>query len=1234
MLATVIANAQKPLVSASKQTQLISMAREESDTFQANYQQALSQAQIHGWPVRQQTKNGGLIMLQGVNERGFPLYLRTDNNATSAITTGTVAVQPGGVLGLNLTGSSANLQNKLAIWDGGWVLGTHQEFAGKTVSFRDQGGSVIEHATHVGGTMFAKGTYAPAKGMAFGATTLSSYDFNTDIAEITAAAGNLLLSNHSYGGLSGWVFNDSQNRWEWKGMPGDTEDYTFGFYDNRAQSFDRIAYNAPYYLIVQSAGNSRSDNGPFIGEDYWGYRSRTDQTIINKGPRPATISSNDGYDILNTTANAKNVLTVGAINALPYGPMNRTDIEVAAFSGWGPTDDGRVKPDVVGAGVNVLSTSNNSNTSYATLSGTSMAAPNVTGSLYLLQECYSQKNAGNFMLSATLKGLACHTAFDAGTIGPDYVFGWGVLDMKRAAQAITDNGTFSLIKENILTQNQTQSFDVVASGKGVVAATICWTDIQGAVATGMPVNDRTPKLINDLDIRISDGGSVYLPWVMDPANPSAAAQTGDNIRDNVEQVYVAGAVPGKTYTITVTNKGTFRSGPQAYSLIVTGVGGKAYCASKPLADQDSRIDNVTLADLNYTPGAGCRSYSDVTSRTVTLEQAKTYPLSLTLGTCGNNFNKIAKVYIDLNADGTIDPVTELMATTPVTPGTATYTGSIAVPASVTAETYSLMRIVLSETSDSATITPCGNYAKGETQDYRVLFTKTSTDAGITSISTSNPGGSCAGPTNITVKLKNYGSAAIANIPVTVTVTSPNNTLTTLNGNYIYSIAPGAEENFTLSGTFEAVAATTYAVTATTKLSGDLVTANDQLAVNIATGTPATATGLQAYYCDDTKKYILRGNADGGILWYKNATDLLPFTAGSPAHTLQPPVNGKYYAGINDFTGTVGPEAKTTFTGGSYNQFTPDIFVNTSVPVVLESAKLYVGRAGRVTFTVKNDNGLIVSTSSINVGATRNPSGAGALPDDPTDQGRVYALNLLFPAAGKYTISTSYENGATLFRSNAGVKGYPFSVGGVFSIVGNSAVSSDLQDTVYNKGFYYYFYNIKLKSAGCASTSRQEVLLTKPVVTNSDTVLVSNFSVGNQWYYNGELITGAIGQRYTPTQSGKYKVGITLNSGCMSFSDEFSYARVNLHPDNSAIGLSVFPVPASSKLNILFRSPVNDKVTISMVNTAGQIMRSDTQNTTVGDFSYVMDVSKLISGTYILKITTGGKTFGRKVMVIK
>ncbi|WP_461453592.1 S8 family serine peptidase [Mucilaginibacter sp.] len=1219
---------QQQLVTAGKKKALQDLSIQKNTIYTNSHQSAMAQATVHGWKIRSKTKDGGIKALQGLNRRGFPVYLKTFDNIISAATTQTNAVQPVGSSGLNLSGSSTFLNNKIGEWDGGAVYAAHQEFAGKTITLKTTE-SVLDHSTHVAGTIMAKGVYAPAKGMAFNAATLQSYDFNNDITTMSAAAPGLILSNHSYGDVAGWDL-DANGNWTWYGLPGDTVDYAFGMYDDRAQSFDQIAYNAPYFLIVESAGNSRGYNGPAIGGTYQGYQSATNPTLVTKTRTAASdISSQYGFKGIATTGNAKNILTVGSVGALPYGPPGNSSIIASYFSSYGPTDDGRVKPDIMGMGENVLSCGSATPTTYITLSGTSMSAPNVTGSLYLLQEYYAEKHSGKFMRAATLKGLACATALDAGSVGPDYMYGWGLLNTKNAAQAITDNGTKSIIQEDSLSQGQTQTVNVVASGDGPLMATISWTDPAGTASTIDTAYDPTIKLVNDLDISVSDGTTIFMPWILDPAHPINPATTGNNIRDNVEQVYVAKSVPGREYTITVSHKNTLKSGGQAYSLIATGVGGTTYCTSGPTSSADSRVNNFTISNINNTPAAGCTTYADYTSLTDSLIAGKTYPLSLTLGTCGNNFNKIAKVYIDWNGDGNFNGAGELVATTGVINGTGTYNSNITVPISVVPGNYSLLRVVLTETNDTAAVQACGSYAKGETQDYRVKFIKSTTDAGVVSIANPEPAGSCSGATPITVVLTNYGSANISNIPVIVKVTSASNTVTTFTQTYTGTLTPLQQADFTLNTTFNAVAGATYTVVASTSLPGDVITSNDTAKSTVIINTAPTVSDLKASYCIETSKYSLSGIGDGTIFWYNNTTDTSPIATGSPATASQIPANKTVYAGLNDFSGTIGPATKEVFTGGGYNQFGPSVLVHANAPVILQSARLYIGYPGAITFNVTNSGGETLSSTTINAVATATNPQQGAQSDDPADTGKVYNLNLLIPAAGDYSINVSYDANVTIYRNNAGVSGYPFTIDSVFTITSNTATGTGVNPLNY----YYYFYNLKVISASCASDTRLPITLIRPTITSNGSVLSSNFSSGNQWYLNGSIINNATGQTYIPAGSGNYKVRVTSGTGCSDTSSTYVYINT---PTGStdAIGFTVYPVPTNTVLNVLFDAPATTIMNMSLVNSVGRTVYTDTQSIPAGNYSTAINVANQPAGVYVLKLMLGATIYAKKIVIIR
>jgi hypothetical protein len=322
---------------------------------------------------------------------------------------------------------------------------------------------------------------------------------------------------------------------------------------------------------VKAAGNDRFDLGPEPGEEY---------TVVDQDGNPVTTSTVErppdcapaGFDCLPTHAGAKNILTIGAVDALPggYVPLGGPQqVAMTLFSGWGPTDDGRIKPDLVGDGAFLYSAWSPPEL-YGFAAGTSQAAPNVSGSLLLLQQHYEALHGpGEYLRAATLKALAIHTADEAGPApGPDYAFGWGLLNTRSAAEAIGNADGSHQIIEGSLADGGAHSHGVsVTQPDSVVTATLVWADPPGT-PPAPAVDPPDLMLVNDLDLRVVRGASTRLPWVLDPANPAAPATTGDNVRDNVEQVrFLADTCE---YAVEVGHKGgLLDAAAQAYSLIIS-----------------------------------------------------------------------------------------------------------------------------------------------------------------------------------------------------------------------------------------------------------------------------------------------------------------------------------------------------------------------------------------------------------------------------------------------------------------------------------------------------------------------------------------------------------------------------------------------------------------------------------------------------------------------------------------
>jgi hypothetical protein len=652
---TVVAQNTGP--TGTRDADLKAMAAQLRERAQQGRKNAEVMARLAGIPFRKNLSNSRVLELQRFVPGRGPVYYIT-NNADAAATVSTDVLWPGGLAGLNLDGAGMVVGE----WDGGAIYSAHPDLAGRVTQI-DGAATISNHSTHVAGTLIGAGAWLlpEARGMAF-AASLDAYDWNLDAAEMaTAAANGMLLSNHSYGIAAGWIYigDPEPETWWWIGGsdPADVEDPYFGYYDTEAQSWDQIARNAPYYLIVKAAGNDGSDIGPGPSEEYTVIDQEGDPLFVSDLPRNQDCTPT-GYDCLPTHSVAKNILTVGAVDDIPggYSPITGADaVLLADFSSRGPTDDGRIKPDLVGNGVLLLSTWSET-PFYAAAAGTSMAAPNVTGSLLLLQQHYENIHGlDQYLLAATLKALVIHTADEAGAFpGPDYWFGWGLLNTQKAADLITDDGSGPIIIEGSLGNGAIVSHEYIVSEADTdVVATLVWAD-PAATPVALSLDPQDLMLVNDLDLRIERDGITYEPWVLYPESPASAAGRGDNFRDNVEQVIVTGGGAG-SYTIKVSHKnGLLGNETQDYSLIISE-------RAPPLAGSELLIDEDFSGGLPADWSVSTESGVSWEIRAPLVADSRYDNLSGGVG----NFAMVDNNYINESYTGLISPLLDLSDNTAV-----------------------------------------------------------------------------------------------------------------------------------------------------------------------------------------------------------------------------------------------------------------------------------------------------------------------------------------------------------------------------------------------------------------------------------------------------------------------------------------------------------------------------------------------------------------------------------------
>ena len=252
-------------------------------------------------------------------------------------------------------------------------------------------------------------------------------------------------------------------------------------------------------------------------------------------------------------------------NAILVGSFNPEYNELSDFSSMGPTWDGRIKPDIMAPGENIMSCAPYGY--YRMTSGTSMAAPFVSGIAALLYQKFRKQTGVPLesfsMRNSTTKALLIHSAIDMQgcsnenpdivnlnkkisqpqtctpyTQGPDFATGWGRVNAKDALLLIKDydanTRAFANFREFEMyegVQNKKLWNIHVPAGRNKLRTTLVWDDAPGDSDVS---NYRTKKLVNDLDLYlVSPKGKIYYPWRLNSLPVEAVSAYGTEIENTL-----------------------------------------------------------------------------------------------------------------------------------------------------------------------------------------------------------------------------------------------------------------------------------------------------------------------------------------------------------------------------------------------------------------------------------------------------------------------------------------------------------------------------------------------------------------------------------------------------------------------------------------------------------------------------------------------------------------------------
>jgi serine protease AprX len=348
-----------------------------------------------------------------------------------------------------------------------------------------------------------------------------------------------------------------------------------GRYDNWAQLTDQWCFAHPDYLPMFAAGNDGADlNGDGVIDEGSVGSPGTAKNVLTVGASKNFLMTGG---IQKAMKDLRNGTTKWAVEPIASSKLSEDPNGLAAFSSRGPTADGRIKPEIVAPGTNIVSVRDHHpkadpasmswgiyDDNYVYMGGTSMATPVAAGGVAIVRQWLQQQTGEASPSAALLKATVANAADDLypgqfgerrqgqeePTVRPNNHEGWGRVDLAN----FTGNRQFKLVDDSTglaTGQNATQT---IKHAGGALRVTMAYTDAPGVASA-----EKT--LVNDLDLTVTDAsGKVFYP-----NNGS-----GKDSTNNMEQIDI-GAAPAGAYTITVTgaNVPSGKNGKQPYALVIS-----------------------------------------------------------------------------------------------------------------------------------------------------------------------------------------------------------------------------------------------------------------------------------------------------------------------------------------------------------------------------------------------------------------------------------------------------------------------------------------------------------------------------------------------------------------------------------------------------------------------------------------------------------------------------------------